>query len=324
MCDDAGWKSLPKKALSPVAICEIVGADAMSEFKFACPVCGQHITADSSTSGGQLECPTCFQKIVVPQAPEAGDTKFILSASQVAKPRPTSADTASQLGPMQRSARRTSLPAVVALLLLLCAAGAAVFHFRDRIFKFSSAPAPAATNAVLSPPPAPLPINPTYPVPTNISWTLELTNAVIPDTPVAGKIHGSGFVCQKAVLQKGLLLFGQGNAPSWDLGFGVDLVAGQGEELSGKTVEITPDQPLAPRVGWRWKDEQQQSATQIITNGYLLKVAFGQATNGHMPGQIYICLPDADKSFAAGTFDAEIRKPSPPKFGPSKPPKPKR
>ena len=39
----------------------------MSEFKFACPVCGQHITSDASATGKHLECPTCFQKIVVPQ-----------------------------------------------------------------------------------------------------------------------------------------------------------------------------------------------------------------------------------------------------------------
>src|SRR5438105_639326 len=62
---------------------------AMSEFKFACPVCGQHITADSHSSGGHLECPTCFQKIIVPQAPASADPKFIVSAAQVAKPRPT-------------------------------------------------------------------------------------------------------------------------------------------------------------------------------------------------------------------------------------------
>ena len=44
----------------------------------------------------------------------------------------------------------------------------------------------------------------------------------------------------------------------------------------------------------------------------------GEAANGRMPGKIYICLPDENKSFVAGTFDAEIRKPPPPK-----PPKPK-
>ena len=42
---------------------------AMSEFKYACPVCGQHIKCDSSQAGSQMECPTCFQKITVPQAP---------------------------------------------------------------------------------------------------------------------------------------------------------------------------------------------------------------------------------------------------------------
>jgi len=291
----------------------------MSEFKFACPVCGQHITADSSTGGGQIECPTCFQKIVVPHAPESGNNKFILAASQVAKPRPTSAAAAPQLGPLQCSARRSSLPAIVGLLVLLCAAGAAVFFFRDRIFKSSGAPAPPATNALASQPVAPVPLDTPHPVPANIAWTLELTNAVFPETPVAGKIHGSAFVCDRAGLLGGLLLLGQGTVPPYDLGFGVDLVSPRGKELSGKTVEIPPNQTNAPHVGWRWKDEQQQLVTQVISNGYLLKVTFGQATNGHMPGKIYICLPDADKSFAAGTFDAEIRQPPQPKPGSPKP-----
>src|SRR5215467_5820303 len=105
----------------------------MSEFKFACPVCGQHITADSSTSGGQLECPTCFQKIVVPQAPASTDSKFILSAAQVGKPRPTGPQVDSLVAPPPRKA----LPMAVAasLLVLLCAAGAAAYVFRGKIFK---------------------------------------------------------------------------------------------------------------------------------------------------------------------------------------------
>src|SRR5437867_12596526 len=105
----------------------------MSEFKFACPVCGQHITADSSTSGGQLECPTCFQKIVVPQAPASGDAKFILSAAQVAKPRPAQNGAGAPLAPLQPSRARLWMPIVVLLLLLLCVIGAALFVFRERI-----------------------------------------------------------------------------------------------------------------------------------------------------------------------------------------------
>src|ERR1043166_4129815 len=103
----------------------------MSEFKFACPVCGQHITADSSASGGQLECPTCFQKIVVPQAPASADSKFILSASQVGKPRPTGPQFESTATPPARKA----MPIAVLLVALLCAGGAAAFVFRGKIFK---------------------------------------------------------------------------------------------------------------------------------------------------------------------------------------------
>ncbi len=158
-------------------------------------------------------------------------------------------------------------------------------------------------------------------MPTNISWTLDLTNAVFPDTAAAGRIHGSGFFCEKAVLRGGQLILAQGKTFPWDLGLALRLIARQGEELSHKTVEITPDRPHALQVVLRWKDEQQHAATETIDHGYLLKVAFGQATNGRMPGQIYICLPDEAKSFVAGAFDAEIKKPTPQKSGPPRPPR---
>src|SRR4051812_36442872 len=102
----------------------------MSEFKFACPVCGQHITADSSNSGGQIECPTCFQKIVVPQAPSTSDPKFILSASQVGKPRPIGAASGEQLASDHGADRRKSLIATIALVVIVGAAGGATYAFR--------------------------------------------------------------------------------------------------------------------------------------------------------------------------------------------------
>ena len=62
---------------------------AMSEFKFACPVCGQHMMCDTLHGGSTMDCPTCFQKITAPQAP-APDTKFILTGTMVTdKKNPT-------------------------------------------------------------------------------------------------------------------------------------------------------------------------------------------------------------------------------------------
>jgi hypothetical protein len=322
-CATRGPESHCKKGLSSSAACGMVALKAMSEFKFACPVCGQHITADSSTSGGQLECPTCFQKIVVPQAPTSQDSKFILSASQVAKPRPVSAEAASQLGPLQTSPSRSSVPATIALVVLVCAAGATLFVFRDRVLKFAHPKPQVVTNTPPPAPTAPVPLNATYPIPTNITWTLDLTNAALPETAAAGSVHGNGFFCEQAILRGGFLSLNQGDAKSRDLVIFVNLFAHQGEELSGKTVEIGPDRPSAPPVGLRWRKAQQKSASRTFTNGYALKVVFGQATNKHMPGKIYLCLPDPAKSFVAGTFDAEIRKPSPPKPPGSRPPRPK-
>ena len=164
-------------------------------------------------------------------------------------------------------------------------------------------------------PPVSIPLNTNYPVPTNISWTLDPTNVVLPETPAAGRIHGSGFFCETAILRGGHLMLNQGKASPWDLGLSVYFFVHQGEELSGKKVEIGPERPRAPRVVLRWKDEQQKPVSETIRNGYLLKVAFGQATNKHMAGTIYISLPDGAKSFVAGTFDAEIKPPPPPKPG---------
>jgi DNA-directed RNA polymerase subunit RPC12/RpoP len=55
----------------------------MSEFKYACPVCGQHMMCDSSQAGTVMECPTCFQKITAPQAPASDDAKFIITGTKV-------------------------------------------------------------------------------------------------------------------------------------------------------------------------------------------------------------------------------------------------
>ena len=103
----------------------------MSEFKYACPVCGQHIKCDVSQAGTVMECPTCFQKITVPQAPATAEQKFILSGSKVGE-RP---------GPSYRlpdstevPAQKTVSPAVIIMLVLVVAAVAVMFAFKDRIF----------------------------------------------------------------------------------------------------------------------------------------------------------------------------------------------
>jgi hypothetical protein len=271
-----------------------------------------------------LECPTCFQKIVVPQAPSSTDSKFILSASQVSKPRPASAGQNGDTPPVDARAGKGALIPVIGLIVFVAAAaGAGVFMFRDRIFKSARTDDPELTNGVakkgIHSEPRKM-----YAVPTNIAWTLELTNVSLPEMSAAGSINGSGFSCERASLQGGVLTLRQGKGSPPDLAVSVHFFAQQGEELSGKTVEIGPDrQPPLPKVVLRWKGNDDKGVSRTYNSGYAMRVEFGDAANARISGKIYIALPDDAKSFVGGDFVAEIRRPAPAKARQPKVPKQK-
>jgi hypothetical protein len=282
--------------------------DRMSEFKFACPICNQHITADATASGTELECPTCFQKIIVPQAPASEDTKFILSASQAAKPRPVRFTISPDSSPAPERTARNVVPIIAILLVLLCAGSATILVWHGKVSRQTHETPKPQTNV------APMqvelaPWQSPYSAPTNIAWTLELTNAVIPDAPLSGRIHGNGFRSERATLNGGTLSLRQGRSPFQpDLAISVALLVPRSEQLSGQTVVISSSRPPpVPRVTLRWKERPQQALSETIDGGYAMKLTFGRITNGHLHGSLYLALQDEAKSYAAGTFDAEIR-----------------
>jgi hypothetical protein len=41
----------------------------MSEFKFNCPHCNQHLQCDEQSSGRQIQCPSCNVLIRIPSVP---------------------------------------------------------------------------------------------------------------------------------------------------------------------------------------------------------------------------------------------------------------
>ena len=43
----------------------------MSDFKFACPACGQRLSANDDYVGHQINCPSCQAAITVPPNPSA-------------------------------------------------------------------------------------------------------------------------------------------------------------------------------------------------------------------------------------------------------------
>ena len=281
----------------------------MSEFKYACPVCGQHMKCDSSQAGTVMECPTCFQKITAPQAPATDDPKFIIKGTKVGeRPIPTAvAD--SEAAPTPAPQENSSLPAIV-FIVLLCAAAVALFAFHGRIFKSSGgqgAPGPSPSQKPVRPPPPPKPVVVAPPA-NDASWMLELAAVTIPDSTVAGRIHGRDFICDRAILQGGTLTL----RGATDLGAIINFGGVLTEALAGQSINVATNAEKAAHVILRWK-EGNLSLRENFTNGYALRIEFGLLDNNHLPGKVYLCTPDAEKSYITGNFNADIRKPRPPR-----------
>src|SRR5215472_8663601 len=99
----------------------------MSEFKYACPVCGQHIKCDSSQSGSVMECPTCFQKIIVPQAP-TGEQTLILTGTRAGGERPGSKTP--HFSPIGPGTTRGISGALAVMVILVAITAAVAFVYR--------------------------------------------------------------------------------------------------------------------------------------------------------------------------------------------------
>ena len=176
----------------------------MSEFKYACPVCGQHMRCDSSQAGTVMDCPTCFQKITAPQAPASADQKFILTGSKVVEKKATVSNVAAPAPPAADN--KFLLAAAVVVVLVLSAGAALVIH------KNNSKPEWAKNQPVVANQAVKAPAKPALVAPpaNDTNWLLALGTNAIPDTPVAGRIHAQDFIAERVSFQNGLLTLRQG------------------------------------------------------------------------------------------------------------------
>jgi len=284
----------------------------MSEYRYACPVCGQHIKCDTSQSGAPMECPTCLQKIIPPEPPAEGDQKLILSGKKVDDRPKTSFPSLGQ--PMMEVPRRNFPVAVLALLVVIViATTAAAVVFHGRLFKSDGKPTELAwleiprTNAALPPGPPVV-----IPQASDADWMLNLGEAQIPEATAAGRIHGQNFLCERSSFQAGTLTLRQGTHGPTEFGLVISFGAATPEMLAATPINVTTNAHLAARVDLRWK-ETDQVLNDNFQAGYALRLEFGTPANNHLPGKIYFCAPDDARSYVAGTFNAEIRKPRPPR-----------
>lgn len=281
----------------------------MSEFKFACPICRQHIKSDSGASGTQIECPTCYKKIVVPQAPKDTESKFILAAAQAPGKR-----TITEFAPATEVARPAlrwlSWAWVGLAVLVLAGASFAVVKMGGFSPRTGRTPEPSANEQAKTA---------ACPRKADPRWRLALEHATIPDEPASGRIKGMDFKLQRATIQNGTLALRQGEKWPPDVGVTVLLPKRPPHDFAGKQFLIETNYAgRSPRIILRTKDEQGHEVTESVSSGYAMRLEFDQPADERLPGRIYLCTPDEARSVVVGSFIAEIRKPSPPK-----PPKPR-
>jgi len=285
----------------------------MSEFKYACPVCGQHMMCDTSQAGSVMDCPTCFQKIIAPQAP-APDSKFILTGTKLSDKKIT-ANGLNHPGPAE--AKKSFPVGLVFALALACAAVGAAVVFKGKIFKSQPAQTPgtvATADGPATPPPkpaAPEKPAPVAPPASDANWSLDTNTNPIPDAPVVGRIHSQDFVIERANFREGTLTLRFGTHNQVEFGALINFGGAQAESLSGQSINVTSDADKAARVQLRWKNEDGQMQKTDFTNGYAMRLEFGPLANNRLPGKIYLCTPDAEKSYLMGSFNADARKPKP-------------
>ncbi len=144
---------------------------------------------------------------------------------------------------------------------------------------------------------------------TGTGWTLDATRKMIPQTPAAGNFRGSAFSVNRGTLAGQVLTLSDTS----------------GDTNRAIVIHFTPEQinAMANRLfQFRTNDIGDFPEVQLVTHvknskgtdirtfhgGYALQWNFGVKSRNHVPLRIYLCLPDAEKSFVAGTFNVVMRK----------------
>ena len=137
----------------------------------------------------------------------------------------------------------------------------------------------------------------------------DISDQPIPDKPATGKVRGKDFKIEMAKLEDGSLVLRQGE------GFATRLeefeITFRGENVSnyaGKTFTVKPDQENTGfGIQLAYSKKPGSISTSTTNRGFAMRLEFGTAKDGKIPGKIHLRLPDEAGSFVAGTFVAEIK-----------------
>jgi hypothetical protein len=139
---------------------------------------------------------------------------------------------------------------------------------------------------------------------------MKLAGVEIPSGPVTGRIQGQPFKMEKATLENGWLKFLEGKDFFADREMDVVLFENDPAKLSGRTFTVPKEESGGnPHIWMKWKEKGGNVPKQRnFMERYALRLEFGKLSNGKLPGKLYLCVPDTEKSFVAGTFEVQVKR----------------
>ena len=145
----------------------------------------------------------------------------------------------------------------------------------------------------------------------------DISAQPIPDKPATGKVHGKEFKVEQATLKQGRLDLRQGGGAGPQGGgpaprleqFGIQISQKEVGDLSGQTftVKLSEDTDIVIVLSYSRENEEPMMNRFFMSEQYTMKLEFGTAKDGKLPGKIHLRLPDEAGSFVVGTFEVESK-----------------
>jgi hypothetical protein len=146
-----------------------------------------------------------------------------------------------------------------------------------------------------------------------VEWTDDLSKMAFPDAAVSGRVvgkefkptlvHYDGFLRQLVLAQSSGGLY-----PEVEVR--VALFIGEKDKLDGRTFTIDPKQGQRnrpqPSLATSPDGKKLPEPVKMDLTKVAMKLEFGKEKDGRVPGKIYLCLSDADRSVLAGTFEVKV------------------
>jgi hypothetical protein len=288
----------------------------MSEYRFACTSCGQHLTALPGHAGMLIKCPACQAEFRIPPPPGPAAGLPLGAPPPMASAPPPIAGVVPPLRPQAPPSRSSNRGLIIGLVVGACVlvmlgmfAVGAIFFVRavKHEVRQQQSMTPVLPPTVQTEEPSTSP-----PMVKDQQVATDPATVEIPDTPVSGTLQGTGFTLTQAKLELAgkMLKLSEGAGFIPDKQFLIFLFNAGNSPLEGKVILVPdPDQTgyqPRPHIHLRWK-EGNTSKSAVLMENYTLRLEFNNKTGNDLTGKIYLEAPERFNTKIEGTFKAEAK-----------------